>query len=187
MTGPTFNTLPDGRIESTVTYLEMRDRPTSPTPAAPVKKLSLLHAEEPTVAFYRFLYNSVGGPWLWYERRAMGDEALAAIIGHENVDIYVLYVAGVPAGYAELDRRNMPDIELAYFGLMPEFIGRGLGTYLLHWAIDQAWTHEPERVWVHTCTEDHARALETYQRAGFQPYKRETVVMDDPREQGLFD
>ena len=55
----------------------------------------------------------------------------------------MLYAAGEPAGYAELDRRAMPDIELAYFGLLPAFIGRRLGPWLLHWAIDAAWRAKP--------------------------------------------
>ena len=186
MTGPTFKTLPGGKIESTITYMEMRSRPVTPTPPSPAKKLSLLHAERPSVAFYRFLYNTVGADWLWYERRAMDDDTLARIIHDPKVEIYVLYVAGVPAGYVELDCRKMPDIELAYFGLMPDFIGQGLGGFLLRWAIDQAWDKAPERVWVHTCTEDHPSAFGTYQRAGFAPYERETIVIDDPRKGGLF-
>ncbi len=175
-----------GTISSVITYLEMTERPTAPTPATPVAKLALLRAEQPPVSFYRYLYDTIGEEWLWYERRQLDDEALAAIIHDEQVEIYVLYVGGVPAGYSELDRRAPADIELAYFGLMPEFIGRGLGLYFLRWSVDQAWTYEPDRLWVHTCTEDHPNALATYQRCGFVPYKQETVEFEDPRLSGLF-
>lgn len=150
-------------------------------------KIALFRAEMPSCAFYRYLYNSIGKDWLWYERRQMDDEALATIIHDEQVEIYVLYAGGVPAGYSELDRRDRPGIELAYFGLMPEFINRGLGSFFLRWTIDQAWTHEPTRLWVHTCTEDHPNALPIYQRFGFTPYKQEQVEIDDPRESGLFE
>ncbi len=91
----------------------------------------------------------------------------------------------MPAGFAELDRRAEPDIELAYFGLVPEFIGRGLSNYLLSAALDIAWSHEPKRVWVHTNTLDHPRALALYQRLGFQPYKQERKTIPDPRIAGL--
>ncbi len=57
---------------------------------------------------------------------------------------------------------------------MPEFLGRGLGAYLLDWGIAAAWMHEPARVWVHTCTLDHPRAIALYQRAGFVAYKQQT-------------
>lgn len=174
--------IPDGKIETVITYLEMTDPPTSPPPAPPSVGVTLLKADEPAVSFYRFLYNAVGGDWLWYERREMDDEALAAIIGSPDVEVYVLRVGGVPAGYGELDYREKPHMELAYFGLMPEFIGRGLGRFLLRSMIDQAWTrHHPKRLWVHTCTLDHPGALGLYQRQGFVPYKQETEIIDDPR------
>ena len=75
-------------------------------------------------------------------------------------------------------------MEVAYFGLMPEFIGRGLGRYLLEWAVSKAFDTEPERLWVHTCNFDHPGALAVYQRAGFRPYQQERVVIDDPRGGG---
>jgi GNAT superfamily N-acetyltransferase len=174
------------RLEVTITYLEMTARPTRPPPPAPGgHRLALLRAEPPTVSFYRYLYNEVGRPWLWYERRMLDDEALAAIIQDEQVEIYVLYVDGVPAGYAELDLREAPDITLAYFGLMPEFIGRGMGPYLLGWAIDTAWAHEPKRLLVNTNTLDHPKALPLYQRFGFRPVRQVTMTVDDPRKTGV--
>ena len=174
------------KIESVITYLEMTSRPTTPTPARPAQKIALLRAEKPTVSFYRYLYNTVGQDWLWWERRQLSDEELSSIVCDDQVDVYVLYVNGVPAGYGELDRRSAPDIELAYFGLMPEFIGQKLGGYFLRWLIDQAWTYEPERLFVHTCTEDHPAAIHNYQRHGFSPYKQETEIIDDPRTSGEF-
>ncbi len=175
-----------GTIACTITYLEMTEKPTRP-PAAPPHRLhvALRRAREPTVAFYRFLYNTVGAAWLWYERRAMDDAALQAIIHDEGVEIYVLYVDGVPTGFAELDRREEPDIELAYFGLAPEFMGRGLGTFLLSSAIDTAWSYKPKRLWVHTNTLDHPSALPLYQRFGFTPYRQEQKTIPDPRVTGL--
>ncbi|MFQ5773584.1 MAG: GNAT family acetyltransferase [Kiloniellaceae bacterium] len=175
-----------GTLRCTITYLEMTARPTRPPPALPHGvHAALLRARKPSAAFYRYLYDHVGEAWLWYERRALDDEALGAIVGDERVEIYVLYVDGVPAGYAELDRREPPDIELAYFGLMPEFIGKGLGAYLLGSAIDIAWSHDPKRLWVHTNTLDHPKALPLYQRFGFKPYRQEQRTLPDPRLSGL--
>ena len=176
----------DGRLSCTITYLEMTERPKLP----PVHlthdtTIALLRAQQPTVAFYRFLYDRVGEPWLWWERRAMDDEELGAIIGDERVEIYVLYANGTPAGFAELDCRALPVVDLAYFGLMPEFIGRGLGGHLLAAAIENAWRHEPEKLTVNTNTLDHPKALPLYQRLGFRPVKQEMREIDDPRLTGL--
>jgi GNAT superfamily N-acetyltransferase len=164
-----------------ITYLETKARPIALPVPRPAQKLAVLRAENASVAFYRYLYNTIGKPWLWHERRRLGDEALLGIIRDPKVDIYVLYVDGEPAGFAELDRRQEPEIELAYFGLMPHFIGRGLGPFFLRTTIETAWRHNPQRFWVHTCNFDHPKAIAHYQRAGFVPYRQETLSIDDPR------
>ena len=169
-------------IEIVVTYLEMLKPPTRPTvPAPPVGKIALLRAERCTVSFYRYLYNTVGEPWLWWERRLLSDAELERIIHDSKVEIYVLYLDGVPAGYAELDRRREEDVELAYFGLIPQFIGRKLGPFLLNWAVDTAWFQKPKRLWVNTNNLDHPKALQIYQKAGFAPYRQETKSIPNPR------
>ncbi len=176
----------DGKLECVITYLEMTERPTmAPVHPPPRTRVALLRAVDPTVAFYRFLYDRVGEAWLWWERRVQDDASLAAVITDERVEIYVLHVEGVPAGYAELDRRGAPDIDLAYFGLMPEYMGRGLGSFLLYSAIEVAWSYEPKRLLVNTNTLDHPKALSLYQRMGFHPIRREEVVIIDPRLNGI--
>jgi ribosomal protein S18 acetylase RimI-like enzyme len=174
-------------LDVVITYLEMTERPTRPTVPAPAgEKLALLRVEMPTVPYYRYLYERVGDPIIWYERKLLSDQALRAILDHPKVELYVPYVNGEPAGYVEIDRRPAPDVSLNYFGLMPEFIGRGLGWYFLNWAIDTAWTDDPppQRLIVDTCTLDHARALQTYQRAGFKPYNQVRKSIIDPRLTG---
>jgi len=177
---------PEGKLDVVITYLEMTNPPGDAPPPAPAgKRVALMRAEPPTVAFYRFLYNTIGADWLWWERRALDDAALERVISHERVEIYVLYVNGTPAGLAELDRRQEPRIELAYLGVMPEFLNLGLGRYLLGAAIDIAWSHHPERVTVNTCSLDHPKALTLYQRFGFAPTERAERRIDDPRLTGI--
>ena len=177
--------MPRGKLEDVVTYLEMTARPAHPPRPSPAGKLALIRAERCTVSYYRYLYAAVGEPWLWFLRRQWSDERLAAQIQKPEIEISVLYVGGVPAGYFELDRSDPRNVELAYCGLISEFIGRGYGAYLLRAAIDGAWSvGKPQRLWVHTCTYDHPRALGVYQRAGFVVYRREAVTFDDPRLTG---
>jgi ribosomal protein S18 acetylase RimI-like enzyme len=172
-------------LEDTITYLEMPERPARPRVPAPLDKLALMRAESCTVSFYRYLYNTVGEPWLWFERRLIDDATLAAQISKPTIEIFVLYVRGVPAGYFELDTAAPRESKLCYFGLIPEFIGRRLGPYLLQAAIDQAWVRPLDRFWLHTSTFDHPNALRTYQQAGFVVYARRRVSFEDPREKGI--
>jgi GNAT superfamily N-acetyltransferase len=176
---------PENRIDVVITYMEMTAPPSRPVLPAPPGKLALLRVENPPIGYYRYLYNTIGEPWFWTDRRRMDDGSLLAIIGDPKVELYVLHVGGVPAGMAEIDRRPAPDINLAYFGLMPGFIGRGLGPYLLSWAVDLCWQYQPRRITVDSCTLDHPKALAMYQRAGFVPYEQERKVIADPRIFGL--
>jgi GNAT superfamily N-acetyltransferase len=169
-------------LEDTITYLEMLARPVGRRVAAPLEKLALMQAEACPVSFYRYLYDTVGEPWLWFERRMIGDLALAAQIGKPTIEIFVLYVRGVPAGFFELDTAAARETKLCYFGLIPDFIGRRLGPYLLQAAIDRAWSRPIDRFWLHTSTFDHPKALRVYHRAGFVVYARRAVSFDDPRE-----
>jgi GNAT superfamily N-acetyltransferase len=172
-------------LDDVITYLEMHQRPNLPRVHPPPGKLALIQAEHCTVSFYRYLYETVGTPWLWYERRLFADEALAAEIQQPTTEIFVLYVGGVPAGYFELDTASPRETELRYFGLIPEFIGRGFGPFLLQAAIDRAWSRPIGRLWVHTRSFDHPKALGHYQRAGFVVYRREPLRFEDPRTRGI--
>ncbi len=160
------------QVEITTYYLELLVPPQRSVPP-PRDGLAIVHAKKPTVAYYRFLYDTVGGPYHWTSRKKLSEETLAAIIQDAKVEIHVLFVAGVPAGFAELDRRQDDDIELVQFGLVPEFVGQGLGKYFLHWTIEKAWSFQPRRFWLHTCTQDHPAALPNYLKAGFVVYKEE--------------
>ena len=158
-------------MKVTTTYLEMLARPERVVP--PREGLSVVHAKKPTVAYYRFLYDAVGRDYDWTSRKKLSDAELAALLNDPRLEIHVLMAEGVPAGFAELDRRIEGEIELVQFGLMPEFIGQGLGRYFLQWTIDKAWSYHPRRFWLHTCTRDHPAALPNYLKAGFAVYKEE--------------
>ena len=179
-----------GWVESNVTYLEMRARPDRLSVAAR-DGVEVRRAVRPTVSFYRYLYHTVGGDWSWAGRRLMDDDTLLSNIRDAAVEVNVLWVEGVPAGLMELDRRKPDEIELLYFGLIPDFIGRGLGRFALDWTIDRAWFFHPSRFWLHTCDLDHPNALAVYQKAGFSIYdrrkNREAILHDmtPPRRQGV--
>ncbi len=159
-------------VKTRVTYLEMKESPgiilNDP------QGIVVLHAQPMTVSFYRYLYHTVGNDVGWADRKALNDHDLAAIIQDDLVDVFVLYVSGVPAGFVEFDRRESPDIEIKFFGLIPEFRGKGLGGYFLRWAILKAWTFGPRRLWLHTNDRDHPRALKNYIKNGFTVYDEKT-------------
>lgn len=127
----------------------------------------------PLWQYNRYWYLAVGEPWNWHEKRHWTDERWRAYVESGRLRTFCGYYDGTPAGYYELARDAQADVEIAYFGLLPPFIGRGLGGLLLTSALEQAWRWQPRRVWVHTCTLDHPSALANYQARGMTIYKTE--------------
>jgi GNAT superfamily N-acetyltransferase len=168
------------RVPMTVTFLEMKSKPPALPPPQPRGKIAILRAENPPVHFYRYLYNTIGDAYLWVDRRKLSDDALAELVQHPQVDLYVLYVDGNPAGMAELEFKDAAVGQVAYFGLMPEFVGRKLGYFFLYHAVSIAWSRPISSLLINTCTLDHPRALPLYQRIGFVPYSREERYIELP-------
>jgi len=103
-----------------------------------------------------------------------------AYLDRPELETWVAYVSGSPAGYFELERQAENNVELASFGLMPGFVGMGLGGALLTAAIARAWDMGAARVWVHTCDLDHPHALANYQARGFAVFRTEQAWEDLP-------
>lgn len=174
----------DTQVATIVTTLEMRERP-RPRPM-PESRLRLVPWDRPAPDAYRTLFRRVGQPWLWFSRLIMDDARLAAIIHDPDVAILaVVDPAGIEVGMLELDFREAGACELSYVGLVPELVGQGHGRWLLAQALARAWRPGVSRVWVHTCTLDHPRALGVYRAAGLVPCKRTIETFDDPRIAGL--
>lgn len=161
-------------VEVTVYYLEMH----APSPtdiAAPRSGLKVVHWPMPEIEPYRALYNAVGEDYRWLSRRKLSDDDLASIIHDPRDEVHVLQVDSVDAGFAELDCHDPEQLEIVQFGLLPTFIGQGLGKWFLKQITDDCWSRGPNRVWLHTCTFDHPAALPNYLHAGFKLYKTEVI------------
>ncbi len=141
--------------------------------APPREGLSVVHVRKPTTEYYRFLYEAVGNDYDWTSKKKLTDEQLAEYLANPQIELHVLGVNDVPAGFAELDRRFDGEIEMTQFGLLPQFIGQGLGKYFVQQMIDTAWSYQPKRFWLHTCSKDHPAAMQNYQQAGFVLYREE--------------
>src|SRR2546423_12813629 len=109
-------------LSAPVTYLAMESRPKSSPPAPPLVRAALLKCENPPVHFYRYLYNTVGAPWYWIERRMWSDERLREHLANEKVALYALYIGGVPGGMAELGFPERKIAQLSHFRLMAGII-----------------------------------------------------------------
>jgi GNAT superfamily N-acetyltransferase len=162
-----------GAVEVVRTYLELK----SPDQlrAAPTgdPRVSFVRRGTITVEEYRRLYRDVGASWHWHDRDAWDHARLNQHLAQANVGVWEALYDDESAGYFELERHPDDSIEIAYFGLTPRFIGRGIGKAMLTYAVRVAWLERPTRVWLHTCTLDSVRALPNYLARGFTAYKTE--------------
>lgn len=133
-----------------------------------------------TVPFFRFLYAEVGRRYHWRDRLVWSDEQCRARISQPTVEIWVLYADAMPAGYCEIEKHADGAVEIVYFGLLPEFVGRALGKQMLSAAAGRSWAMGATRVWLHTCTLDNPAALPNYLKRGFTPFKTETYTVAAP-------
>jgi GNAT superfamily N-acetyltransferase len=156
------------------TYLEMRSRDQL-RPKHSDARFQVREKTERDWRFNRDLYLRVGEQWDWIDKRPWTDEQWKEYAAAAELRTFAGYYDDALVGYYELRRDREGGIEIAYFGLLPEWIGRGLGGALLTSAIEGAWRMERNtlRVWVHTCNRDHPRALANYQARGMIVYKVE--------------
>lgn len=164
------------------TYIEMTSSAQFRPAYIEDSNISIMPVGVPLPDFYRFLYGSVGRDYYWTDRSKWSDEQLFALMSSPSVSLWVAYYCGTPAGYIELQREaEEPGTQIAYFGLIPAFHGRGLGKHLLSFGVQKAWDENPERVWLHTCTLDGPHALSNYQKRGFSIYKEVVEPMVLPQ------
>ncbi len=173
-----MNSTPKNNDELITWYLELtQEKQFKPVPFFQEKaRVELLSTElgNADSEVNSWFYHHVGKRWQWHDRINWTSSQWNDYVQRPDVVTGVGYLAQDEIGYFELERQNQgADVELVYFGLLPEFVGGGLGAGLLTAAIESAWALKPERVWVHTCSQDHPYALRNYQSRGFEIYKTE--------------
>jgi GNAT superfamily N-acetyltransferase len=156
------------------TYLQMLEPSALAAAEAPPGDVTLERVGDCPPSLWRQLYTDVGREYHWVDRLAWTDDEITAYLADPALELWVLREGGAPAGYFELRKEDGGAVEIAYFGLMPEAIGRGLGKYLLTKAVERAWAWEATRVWLHTSSLDHSSALPNYLARGFTVWKQET-------------
>ena len=155
----------------TTWFLEMTS-PEQLRPARAVAGFEVRAIDPPDPGLSRRMYDRVGEPWQWTDRLGWGLARWGAHLGQPGVETWVGHLHGEEAGYAELMRRG-DDVEIASFGLLPGFAGRGMGGALLAAVTRAAWENGAGRVWLHTCSLDSPAALPSYERRGFRRFREE--------------
>ena len=134
---------------------------------ADVPGLEIRRVEIACPEFNWFLHEAVGVDYRWGGREDWGRRQWSECVERPELETWVAYVSGTPAGYYELERHADGSVRILHFGLLPAFVGKGLGGRLLTEAVTRAWKTGAVRVWLSTCSHDHPRALPNYLARGF--------------------
>lgn len=168
------------QISLTTWYLEMLSPDKLQPKQLALPELAVHQAEIPNPEFSRFLYTSVGGHWHWRDRLPWTYDQWLEYLNRPELETWVAYLSGTPAGYCELEMRPDQSVKLEYFGLLPQFIGQGIGGHLLTASIERAWEMGANRVWLHTCTLDSQYAYKNYEARGFTLYRTVKSTVELP-------
>ena len=169
-------------METQVTtyYLELRSVDELKPSRSEVPDLEIREARIASPELGRFLYTVVGRAWGWTDRLSWSYSKWLAHLERPEVEVWIAYLAGVIAGYVELERQPEESVEIVYFGLLNQFMGRGIGGLLLSDTVERAFRTGAQRVWLHTCSLDSPRAIENYRARGFKLFNEETGLKKVP-------
>ena len=159
-------------------FLELRD----------IKKLRFNSSKEnkflikkikPDFQLNKFFYKQVGKKHRWIDRLSWTDEKWINFISNKNLETYVISESEDLIGFFELlYNPNLNETEISYFGLLEEYIGKGIGGYALSEAIKKSFEKNIKRVWLHTCTLD-LNALKNYIARGMKVFRKENINILD--------
>ena len=160
-------------------FLELRD----------IKKLKFNSSKEnkflikkikPDFQLNKFFYKQVGKKHRWIDRLSWTDEKWINFISNRNLETYIISESEDLIGFFELlYNPDLNETEISYFGLLEEYIGKGIGGYALSEAIKKSFEKKIKRVWLHTCTLDHPNALKNYIARGMRVFRKENINILD--------
>ena len=166
--------------EVTTYYLELRSVEELETSGRKMPDLEIREARIASPELGRFLYTAVGRAWHWTDRLSWPYSKWLAHLERPGVELWIAYLDGVIAGYVEIERQPEGSVEIVYFGLLRQFMGKGIGGLLLSDTAERAFRTGARRVWLHTCSLDSPRAIENYRARGFKLFNEETALKDVP-------
>ena len=154
-------------------YLEINSIDDLKIKQIPSDNFFLKEADKDKFDLNKFFYKQIGKKHEWIDRLIWQDKNWIDYTSDKNLKTFVLQNNNDLIGYFELIF-NGNDCEIAYFGILEEYIGRGYGGFLLSEALRIGFKNA-ERIWVHTCSLDHPNAIKNYKSRGMKIFKTEIL------------
>ena len=157
-------------------YLEINSIQNLSEVFKPSNNLNITLIKKPNFQLNKFFYKEIGKKHRWVDRLVWSDKNWNDYLNTAGISTFILkYDKDLVGFFEQIYHKNNFETEIAFFGILEEYIGKKLGSYLLSEAIKKSFEFGSKRVWVHTCSLDHKNALSNYISRGMQIYKTETV------------
>ena len=154
-------------------YLEIDSINSLKTKSIPSENLTIKEANKKDFDLNKFFYKQIGKQHQWVDRLIWQDKNWIEYVSKKNLKTFILKENNDYVGYFELIfDKNI--CEIAYFGILEEYIGKGYGGFLLSEALRIGFKNA-NRIWVHTCSLDHPNAIENYKSRGMKVFKTEIL------------
>ena len=154
-------------------YLEIKSIKNLKTKFVPLDNFTIKEADKKNFDLNKFFYKQIGRKHQWVDRLIWQDKNWMDYVSNKNLKTFILQKNDEYVGYFELIFHKN-ECEIAYFGILEEYIGRGYGGFLLSEALKIGFKNA-NRIWVHTCTLDHPNAIENYKSRGMKVFKTEIL------------
>jgi len=140
------------------------------------EKTQVYLVKERDININKFFYRQIGKDHYWRDRLLWSDKEWYKYVDNLNLETGVIKLDKELIGFYEQEiHKEKNEIELIQMGILKEYQGKKLGSFLLEYIIYKAFNKNAERIWVHTCSLDHKHALDNYLSKGFKIYKEKTV------------
>ena len=126
----------------------------------------------------KFFYKNVGKKYKWIDRLVWTEQRWIDYVSDKKRSTFILKNNKELVGYFELRfYQDTRESEIAYLGILEEYFGKKLGSYLLSEAIKKSFSLGSIRTWVHTSSLDHKNALNNYLARGMKIFKSEKLII----------
>ena len=144
----------------------------------PNSNLTISPINNPDYQLNKFFYKEIGKKHRWVDRLVWSDKNWNDYLNTAGISTFILkYDKDLVGFFEQIYHKNNFETEIAFFGILEEYMGKKLGSYLLSEAIKKSFECGSKRVWVHTCSLDHKNALSNYLSRGMHIYKTEFAIL----------
>jgi GNAT superfamily N-acetyltransferase len=140
------------------------------------KNVKILLDTKKDININKFFYRQIGKDHFWRDRLLWSDKEWQKYINNKNLETGIMKINNELVGFYEQEfHENRNEMELIQMGILKEYQGKKLGSFLLKYIIQNVHSRNIERLWVHTCSLDHKYALNNYLSKGLKIFKEEQI------------